>query len=274
VRTPSLPGAAVDFGETSFRRFLDVEGTMQATVLAAQAFTSLIPFMVVAAAFGPGEDDLSARIVDRFDLSGSAARSVRQLFNDAGEVESAVTWVSCIILVLSALSFTRALQRIYQRAYAVERGSWKEGWRGLAWLAAFAAWIAVSSPLRGALDDVGGIVFAICVSTAMGFVVWMATPRILLGPMNWRLLLPGAAVSAVLGALLGAASGIYVPIVMTWSADRYGLIGIAFAFQSWLLAAAFVIVIGAIVGAVASERLGERHAFRAGTQTATTRSRV
>jgi hypothetical protein len=57
----------------------------------------------------------------------------------------------------------------------------------------------------------------------------------------------------VLGALLGAASAVYVPILMTWSADRYGLIGIAFAFQSWLLASAFVIVIGAVVGAIASE---------------------
>ena len=253
MKLPSLSGAVVDFGEGSLRRFLDIEGTLQATVLAAQAFTSLIPFMVVGAAFGPGESDLSDRIIERFDLHGSAARSVEALFDESGEVESAVTWVSCIILVLSALSFARALQRMFQRAYAVEPGSWKEGWRGLAWLAAFAAWLTVSSPLRGALDDVAGLVFAIAVSTAMGFVVWMATPRILLGPMGWRRLLPGATVSAVLGALLGAASGIYVPILMTWSADRYGLIGIAFTFQSWLLASAFVIVIGAVVGAIASE---------------------
>jgi len=273
VKRPPLPGGVIDFGEDTLRRFLDVEGTLQATVLAAQAFTSLIPFVVVAAAFGPGEGDTSDRIIERFDLHGSAARSVDALFNDSGDVESAVTWVSCIILLLSALSFTRALQRIFQRAYAVEPGSWKEGWRGLAWLAAFAAWLVVSSPLRGALDDAGGVVFAIGVSTAMGFVVWMATPRILLGPMNWRRLLPGATSSAVLGALLGAASGIYVPILMTWSADRYGLIGIAFAFQSWLLAAAFVIVIGAVVGATASERLGERHTLRAVTETTAARSR-
>jgi membrane protein len=258
VRTPSLPGAAVDFGETSFRRFLDVEGTMQATVLAAQAFTSLIPFMVVAAAFGPGEDDLSARIVDRFDLSGSAARSVRQLFNDAGEVESAVTWVSVIILVLSALSFTRALQRMYERSYGVPAGSWKEGWRGLAWLAGLAVWLSVSSPLREALADVGGPVLALAVSTALGFVLWLWTPSILLGDVGWRHLLPGALIAAVLGALLTAASSIYVPVVMEWSADRYGLIGVAFTFQSWLLAAGFVIVAGAVIGAIASERLGDR----------------
>jgi membrane protein len=144
---------------------------------------------------------------------------------------------------------------MFQRAYQVEPGSWKEAWRGLAWLAAFGLWILVSSPLRNGLADVGGLVFAIAVSTVFGFAVWLATPMILLGAMDWRRLLPGALVSALLGALLGAASGIYVPILLTWSADRYGLIGVAFSLQSWLLAAAFVVVIGAVVGGVASERL-------------------
>jgi len=259
VRLPSPPGAVVDFGEASFRRFLEIEGTTQATVLAAQAFTSLIPFTVVAAAFGPGEGDIGERIVDRFDLSGSTARSVEQLFNSAGEVESAVTWVSIVILVLSALSFTRAMQRMYQRSYETPPGTWKEGWRGLVWLAGVAVWLTVSSPLRAAVSNDVGVVIAITFSTVAGFALWLWTPSILLGAaMGWRHLLPGAAVSAVLGALLSVASGIYVPILMTWSADRYGLIGVAFSLQSWLLAAAFVVVVGAVLGAVATGRFGDR----------------
>jgi membrane protein len=255
VRRPSLPGAVVQFGEESFRRFLDIEGTLQATVLAAQAFTSLIPFTVVAAALGPGEGDIGDRIVDRFDLEGSAARSVEQLFGDAGQVESAVTWVSIVILILSALSFTRALQRMYQRSYGTAGKTWKEQWRGLAWLCGFAAFLVVSSPLKHTLSNVGGVVFAVAVSTAFGFAIWLWTPSILLGSIGWRHLAPGALISAVLGAALAAASGIYVPVLMTWSADRYGLIGVAFTIQSWLLAAAFVVVVGAVIGAVASEKL-------------------
>ena len=34
------------------------------------------------------------------------------------------------------------------------------------------------------------------------------------------------------------------------------MIGIAFALQSWLLAAAFVLVIGTVVGATVVERIG------------------
>lgn len=258
MRLPSLPGAIVEFGEACFRRFLEVEGTLQATVLAAQAFTSLIPFMVVASAFGPGEGDIGDRIVERFDLSGNAALSVKQLFNSAGEVESAITWVSVVILILSALSFTRALQRMYQRSYATPVSRWKEGWRGLAWLAGVAVWLIVSSPLRNALSDSAGLVVALTFSTITGFALWLWTPGILLGDLGWRHLLPGALISAVLGGLLTAASGIYIPVFMTWSADKYGLIGIAFSLQSWLLAVAFVIVIGAVIGAVASEHLGDR----------------
>jgi membrane protein len=251
-------------GREVLRRFIDVEGSVQATVLAAQAFTSLIPFLVVVAAVAPGDSDLADRIVDRFDLNGASARSVHQLFASAGETQSAVTWVSVIILLLSALSFTRALQRIFQRAYGYERGGLRtDVSRGLGWVAALVVWVIVSSPLKGALRDAGGVVLAVALSSATGFVVWLGTPALLLGERDWRRLTPGAVVSGVLGALLGLASSLYVPIAMTWSADRYGLIGIAFALQSWLLVLAFLVVIGAVVGATVVERAGSSRSARA-----------
>ena len=54
---------------------------------------------------------------------------------------------------------------------------------------------------------------------------------------------------------LAVAAGIYVPIAMDWSADRYGLIGIAFAPQWFLLVASFAVVTGAVVGATVVERV-------------------
>lgn len=257
MKSPAIPLGVADFGLRSLRRFVETEGAQQATVIAAQAFTSLIPFLVVASAVGPGDDDLADRIVARFGLEGSSASSVRALFNSAGEVESAVTWVSVVILVLATLSFTRATQRMFQRAYGFPSRGPRDMWRGLAWLAAFALWITISSPLREELEDIGGLLLALIASGLTGLVLWLATPAILLGISDWRRLLPGAVVSGALGALAGVASGIYIPILLKWSADRYGLIGIAFSIQSWLLVMAFVVVIGAVVGAVASERFGE-----------------
>lgn len=257
MRPPSLPREVADFGIRALRRFVEIEGPQQATVIAAQAFTSLIPFLVVAAAFGPGDGDLADGIVERFSLDGSAERSVRALFNSAGETESAITWVGVIILVLATTSFSRALQRVFERAYRVERRGVKEAWRSLAWLPGFAVWIVLSAPLRETLKDSGGLVLALGISALTGFVLWLWTPRILLGDIGWRRLVPGAAVSGVLTALAGVASSVYIPILMTWSADKYGLIGIAFSMQSWLVVMGFVVVIGTVIGAIVSELYGE-----------------
>jgi membrane protein len=233
----------------ALRRFISIEGAQQATVLAAQAFTSLIPLAVVAVAFAPGSSDLADRIVERFGLKGDSADSVHQLFASAGDTQSAVTWISIVILVLSALSFTRAIQRVFQRAYDRPPEGLKDQQRGFVWVLCLGAWVTLLSPLHESLESIGGVVFAVVVATATGFVLWLATPMLLLGERDWRFLAPGAIVCGVLGALLSLASSIYVPILMDWSADKYGLIGIAFALQSWLLVAAFVVVIGAVFGA-------------------------
>ena len=256
MKLPRPEEALPEFPLACLRRYVAIEGTLQATVLAAQAFTSLIPYIVVASAFAPGDADIADSIIDRFGLEGNSAKSVHQLFASAGETESAVTWISVVILLLSALSFTRALQRLFQRAYGRPANPVKDTQRGLLWVLALAAWITVTSPLRGLLEDVGGVVLALMVTTVTGFVLWLGTPVVLLGERDWRRLAPGAAISGLLGALLGVASSVYVPLAMDWSADRYGLIGIAFALQSWLLGAAFVLVIGAVVGATVVERVG------------------
>lgn len=192
MRLPAIPGNVADFALRCLRRFLEIEGTTQATVLAAQAFTSMIPFLVVASAAAPGDSDLADRIVERFGLQGSSARSVEALFASSTEVQSAVTWVSVVILVLATLSFTRAMQRMFQRAYREKQGGLADAWRGLAWLAGFAAWIAIASPLRTSLEDVGGIAFAVVLATATGLVLSLWTPTILLHVAEWRRLVPGA----------------------------------------------------------------------------------
>jgi membrane protein len=117
-------------------------------------------------------------------------------------------------------------------------------------------WVTLLSPLHEDLEELAGIVFAVLVATGTGFLLWLGTPMLLLGERDWRRLAPGALVSGVLGAVAGVASSIYVPVLMEWSAEKYGLIGIAFAMQSWLLVVGFVIVIGAVVGAtVVNDRL-------------------
>ena len=109
---------ALEFAFVALRRFITIEGAQQATVLAAQAFTSLIPLMVVGAAASPGSEDLADRIVERFGLSGDSAEAMQQLFASAGTTQSAITWISIVILLLSALLHARVAARLSARTRA------------------------------------------------------------------------------------------------------------------------------------------------------------
>jgi membrane protein len=245
------------------RRFVAVEGSQQGTLLAAQAFTSLIPLLVLLAAFSPGPGDLADQIVMRFGLTGEAEASARALFKSAGDTRSAVTVVSVGVLIVSATSFARVMQRMFERVHGVPRSTLREAWRALAWLAGFAVWVLASGPLRALVDGTGEVVVVATASMAAGFALWLGTPFVLLRDADWRRLVPGAAVTAVLTSLAGAVSAFYVPILMGWSAERYGLIGIALSLQSWLVVMGLVVVSGTVVGAVVGERVASRPAVSA-----------
>jgi membrane protein len=248
---------ARSLGARLLARFLAVEGAQAATLLAAQAFTSLVPMLVVVAALSPASGDLGDRLVDRFGLHGAAAEQMHALFNGAGDVSGAVAWVGLAILLVSALSFTRALQRVFERAYAIRVGRREAVIRGFVWLAGFAVWVALLAPLHDQLADAGGLGLTAVVVGVSGFVLWLATPVVLLGRRHWRRLAWGAAVSATIGAVIGVASGIWLPLALNWSARRYGLIGVAFTLQTVLLLEAGAIVAGAVAGATLSEAEGQ-----------------
>ena len=249
----------IGFGRRALGRFVEVEGAQQATLMAAQAFTSLVPFLVVVAAFGPGEGDIGDKLVERFDLHGQSEDNVRALFASGAETRSAVPWVAVGILLVSAMSFARVTQKMFEQAYKLPPSGIAGAWRGIVWLAGFTVLASIAGPLREELSDAGGVALAVAASSVSGFVLWLWTPSILLAHMDWRSAAPGALVSGVLTGIATVGSAIYIPIAMEWSSDRYGLIGVAFTLQSWLLAMGFVVVVGAVVGAIiVSERLARR----------------
>ena len=77
-----------------------------------------------------------------------------------------------------------------------------------------------------------------------------------------RRLVPGAVVSAVLLMVVIYALARYMPILIESAERRYGLIGIAFSLQGWLLTIAVVIVARAVVGSVLSEDMAARERTR------------
>jgi membrane protein len=219
---------------------------------------------VIASAVVPNakNESFADSLIENFDLEGQAADGVQALFASAGEVESAITWLGVAVLLVTVSSFARTLQNTYERAYGLAPSGVKGAPRSMFWLGVLAVWLALSS-IRAEMQDWFGPVFAAMVALGFSFALWLYTPMILLGArVRTRSLVPGAVVSAVLMTCLLWASAIYMPILIENAARRYGLIGIAFALQGWLLTISLVIVAAAVVGSVLSEDMVERERTR------------
>jgi uncharacterized BrkB/YihY/UPF0761 family membrane protein len=97
--------------------FLTFRGIDRANAIAAQAFTALIPLILLASGLAPADDrDLvSDVLIRKFRLGGSAADAVRELFAHRAAVSTGV--FSVVLLVFSGVSLVRRLQRMYQAAW-------------------------------------------------------------------------------------------------------------------------------------------------------------
>jgi membrane protein len=247
--------AVVDFGRAWLDRFIDVAGVDRSMALAAQAFSALIPLIIVGSAIVPRGDGESAAdgIIERFDLTGATAQSVREAFTSSQTVEDSISALGVLLLLVSALSFTRGMQRLYEGCYGLSNLGMKNTRLGLVWLAMLAGYSAIQQPLAGLIEaDWLRIVVALTLAAA----AWTVTPYLLLGKrMPWLPLLPGATLTAVGMTAFGASSIIWFPRTMATSAEQFGVMGVAFAMLSWLVAASFVIVIAATGGSVIHDRL-------------------
>jgi membrane protein len=222
--------------------------------IGAQAFTTLIPLLIVYSAVVPLADarSFADRLVNYLKLTGAAAATLRQAIAPPSTVAEGVSVFGFVLLLASALSFARALQRMYETAYRISA----MGIRGTPWHLLWLALIPAYLTLRPVIASLSSGLWRVLGSMALAALAWLITPYILLGRrMSGRRLLPGALFTAVGMTGLGVATVIYLPHSLTASARNFGTIGIAFAILSWLVGGGFVLAGSAAAGAVALERL-------------------
>ncbi len=243
-------------------RFLAVQGIDRAMAIGAYAYSALIPLLIVYSSVLSRNSNRSFAdvLIRRMELKGSAAESVHVAFAPAGTVESSVTTLGVVLLIVSALSFTRGLQRLYELAFNLpNRGMRNTKW-GIVWLLVVCALTlarpAILGGLSGHLETV--------TSLALSGVLWFVTPYLLLGRrLHWTRLVPVAVLSVIGMTAVGIWTVIWMPHTISTSAAQYGVIGIGFALLTWLVAIAVVIVVATTGGAMVTDRIFDRKATAA-----------
>lgn len=255
VRGKAIGAALVDtsagrVGRRAVLRFIELEGFDRAMALAGQAFAALLPLLIVLGVLSPGDGrGLSETLIREFRLSGDTADTIKAAVGPSTSLRS-IGVLGGVLLVVSALSFTRALQRLYFRAWRAERMGLRANLFGLLWLVVFTLFWLALPVVENATDGVAGFVVSFGLSTAL----WLVTPWLLLGrTLSWRRLLPQALITAGGLVLFGIGSALYMPRAIGRTALEFGFIGVAFALLSWLFALALVLVTAAAVGSVLEE---------------------
>ena len=258
ARVPAPLRPLVEFGRRCLERFLELEGFDRGMALAGQAFAALLPLLIVVGAASPSDGrDVADTLIEEFRLSGSAADALRSALARPPGTESSISILSFVILAISALSFTRAMQRLYVRAWRLPKmGMRGNGW-GLAWLGAFVAWTSVQPIIISIFHGLLEFIVAEVLATGL----WLLTPWLLVGRrLPWTRLLPQAALTAFGMLCVSVAAAIYAPRAISSAAADFGVIGVAFSLLTLLFLITMVMVVAAAIGATLAEWIDERRA--------------
>src|SRR3954468_18837732 len=104
-------------------RFQKVAGFDRAIALASGALTATIPLLIVVSALSKhlGGKSTSDRIIDRYELTGGGAEAVKDIFAPPTGTSTSIGILGFLFLLIALLSFTRAVQRLFEQTWSSTR---------------------------------------------------------------------------------------------------------------------------------------------------------
>lgn len=255
----TLPGQA-------WRRGNELNLGTQSLVLAAQQMLCTAPLLVALSAVTrrSGGHEVGGLLARYLGLSPAAARDVSALFGRSQRVGV----VNLVVGLILALLFTAGVAAAQQRGFEL---IWRESTVGLAarlrqlaWVGGLLVYLFVVFYAGRAGHRVGRRVHAgrpggPAVQLIVSFLFFWWSQHLLLGDrVPWRRLVPGAAFMAVGMSLLVSFSGLVMSGQIVQQVEDYGLIGATFVLAVWLVVLSEVLLGGALLGAVLSDRRGQR----------------
>ena len=243
-----------------WERMLEIEFIDRSVALAGKAFVSFFPLVIVVAAFLPERirSSILTSVTARLGVRGDALVLAREAFASSDDIRKATGLLGLVLTILFATSFTTALQRMYLRAWRrPPRAGAGAYWRGVAWLLAALACMALLGGLRGALGGgLGSGLFAIVSLAVISGLWWFTAWFLLLGEVRARVLVPTGVITSIATAGYAASAIIWMPEVVTSNEAQFGFFGVALALVTWFSGAAICVLIGACAGPVLAEDTG------------------
>ncbi|MFE9635380.1 hypothetical protein [Streptomyces sp. NPDC006463] len=217
--------------------------------LASSMLTTMVSLAILCGAVlaGIGDKDVADRIIERYGLTGAGADAVRQIFSSAADTSVGV--LGALFLLISTLSFARAVQRLFEQTWQLRPLSVRNTVNDAKWALVFVLYVPLSGWLV-AVTGRGHLTLAVSLLEALLtglFLIWggwiLSAKRI-----AWRDLLPFGVVASVSTAIYFVAAELYLPRLFNSYADRYGAVGVVFAMLSSFFAIVLVVVGSAALG--------------------------
>jgi membrane protein len=266
-RLRALP--LVGLGLRWARRTVQIAMIDRGMGLAAQFVASLIPLILVIAALAPARKnpDFWNAVARWLGLRGASAHTIQQLIGTGGQLQVDTTWLGAVILVVSALSFIRALQRAFEQVWELKPLSLKNTPREMVWLGFLLVTLWIGYQIRRvSLQTVPVGPLLIACYVLAGVLFWWVTPYLLMGGrIGLRLLLPGAVLTCLAVDVYGLASIVYMPGRINASVHQYGPLGLIFIILSWYFILFCIVIGGAAIGPTLLEEDNALARFMRGT---------
>ncbi len=247
-----------------------VEIIDRSMVIGAQALLALLPLLIVLASFLPHE--MITLAVDRFDsmlgITGGGHAAVQQGVSsvegtggtgvDTETVRATTGVVGILITLFSASSFSRAIQRMYERVWQLDhRGGVVGRRRCLSWLF---GWLVLTQSISvvGWIENSVGVlllepVWFLLRATLSSLIWWWSMRVLLFSRVEWSALALPAVVTGVATTIYTGGSSFVMPPYVANSAKQFGTLGLVLAIATWLVGYAGVMVVTATIGRVISE---------------------
>lgn len=238
--------------------FARVEIIDRAMIIAAQTLFSVTPLLIVLASFSPHA--MAKSLGDQFgSVMGFHQVTTTQLEDaaTAQQVRTQTGVAGLVLVVVSALSFARAMQRMYERVWELDhRGGLRGSRRCLYWLVTWVAYLQALALLASLFSAKELSPVRLLVVLALSTLAWWWTARtLLLGRAPWANLLLGAALTGVALTIFARLSRVFMPAYVEANVAQFGRLGIIFAASTWLLIFGGVLVVAAVLGRVYTEEL-------------------